>query len=107
MTVFILIFNQMKFHLLQNQKENSHHDHIPFSVYMSSLMGSYMNINQTYSRPRGTVVLLSAQIRTPPPPETPPSNITELLRGLRGLIFKYESDAQPSERGTVVSLCPI
>ena len=31
-TVFISILNQMVFHLVQNRKENCHHDHIPFNV---------------------------------------------------------------------------
>ena len=28
-TVFLLILNQMEIHLVENQKENSHRDHIP------------------------------------------------------------------------------
>ena len=32
MTVFHSILNQMKFHLIQNRKENCHHDHIPFNM---------------------------------------------------------------------------
>ena len=28
-TVFLSILNQMDFHLVQNRKENCHHDHIP------------------------------------------------------------------------------
>ena len=31
-TVFFTIFNQMEFHLVQNRKENCHHDHIPFNL---------------------------------------------------------------------------
>ena len=31
-TVFLPILNQMEFHLVQNRKENCHHDHIPFNV---------------------------------------------------------------------------
>ena len=31
-TVFLLILNQMEFHLVQNRKENCHHDYIPFNV---------------------------------------------------------------------------
>ena len=31
-TVFLSIFNQMEVHLVQNWKENCHHDHIPFYV---------------------------------------------------------------------------
>ena len=31
-TVFLSIMNQMDFHLVQNRKENCHHDHIPFNV---------------------------------------------------------------------------
>ena len=31
-TVFFSILNQMDFHLVQNRKENCHHDHIPFNV---------------------------------------------------------------------------
>ena len=31
-TVFLSIWNQMDFHLVQNRKENCHHDHIPFNV---------------------------------------------------------------------------
>ena len=31
-TVFFSILNQMEFHLVQNRKENSHHDHILFNV---------------------------------------------------------------------------
>ena len=27
-TVFLSILNQMEFHLVQNRKENCHHDHI-------------------------------------------------------------------------------
>ena len=26
------LLNQMEFHLVQNQKENCHHDHIPFNL---------------------------------------------------------------------------
>ena len=31
-TVFLPIMNQMEFHLVQNRKENCHHNHIPFNV---------------------------------------------------------------------------
>ena len=31
-TVFHSILNQMEFHLVQNRKENCHHDHILFNV---------------------------------------------------------------------------
>ena len=31
-TVFLSILKQIKFHLVQNLKENCHHDHIPFNV---------------------------------------------------------------------------
>ena len=31
-TVFLSILNQMEFHLVQNLKENYHHDHIPFKL---------------------------------------------------------------------------
>ena len=31
-TVFFSILNQMEAHLVQNQKENCYHDHIPFDV---------------------------------------------------------------------------
>ena len=31
-TVFLSILNQMEFHLVQNRKENRHHDHIPFTL---------------------------------------------------------------------------
>ena len=31
-TVFLSILNQMEFHLVQDRKENCHHDHIPFNV---------------------------------------------------------------------------
>ena len=31
-TVFHSILNQMEFHLVQNLKENRHHDHISFNV---------------------------------------------------------------------------
>ena len=31
-TVFISILNQIKFHLVQNRKEDCHHDHIPFNL---------------------------------------------------------------------------
>ena len=30
--VFLSILNKIDFHLVQNQKENCHHDHIPFNV---------------------------------------------------------------------------
>ena len=30
MTVFLSTLNQMELHLVQNQKENCHNDHIPF-----------------------------------------------------------------------------
>ena len=30
--VFLSILNQMEFHLVQNRKENCHHDHIPVNV---------------------------------------------------------------------------
>ena len=29
---FILILNRIEFHLVQNRKENCHHDHIPFNL---------------------------------------------------------------------------
>ena len=32
MTVFRSISNQIEFHLLQNRRENCHHDHIPFNL---------------------------------------------------------------------------
>ena len=31
-TAFFSILNQMEFHLVQNRKENCHHDHIPFNL---------------------------------------------------------------------------
>ena len=31
-TVFLLILNQMEFHLVQNREENYHLDHIPFKL---------------------------------------------------------------------------
>ena len=31
-TVFLSNFNQMEFHLVQNRKENCHHDHIPSNL---------------------------------------------------------------------------
>ena len=31
-TVFLSILKQMEFHLVQNWKENCHHDHIPFNL---------------------------------------------------------------------------
>ena len=31
-TVFLSILTQMEFHLVQNRKENCHHDHIPFNL---------------------------------------------------------------------------
>ena len=31
-TVFLSISSQMEFHLVQNQKENIHHDHNPFNM---------------------------------------------------------------------------
>ena len=31
-TVFLLIMNQIKFHLVHNQKENCHYDHIPLNL---------------------------------------------------------------------------
>jgi len=31
-TVFLSILNQMELHLVQNRKENCHHDHIPFNL---------------------------------------------------------------------------
>ena len=31
-TVFLLILNQIEFHLVQNRKESCHHDHIPFNL---------------------------------------------------------------------------
>ena len=31
-TVFLSILNQIEFHLVQNLKENCHHDHIPFDL---------------------------------------------------------------------------
>ena len=31
-TVFLSILNQMDFHLVQNRKENCHHDQIPFNA---------------------------------------------------------------------------
>ena len=31
-TVFLRILNQMEFNLVQNRKENCHHDHIPFNL---------------------------------------------------------------------------
>ena len=31
-TVFLLTMNQMEVHLVQNRKENCHHNHIPFNI---------------------------------------------------------------------------
>ena len=31
LTVFLSILSQIEFHLVQNRKENRHHDHIPFN----------------------------------------------------------------------------
>jgi len=31
-SVFLSILNQIEFHLVQNRKENCHHDHIPFNL---------------------------------------------------------------------------
>ena len=31
-TIFLLILNQLEFHLAQNWKKNYHHDHIPFNL---------------------------------------------------------------------------
>ena len=31
-TAFFSILNQMEIHLVQNRKDNCHHDHIPFNV---------------------------------------------------------------------------
>ena len=31
-TVFLSILNEMELHLVQYQKENRHHDHIPFNL---------------------------------------------------------------------------
>ena len=31
-TIFLSILNQIEFNLVQNRKENCHHDHIPFDV---------------------------------------------------------------------------
>ena len=36
-TVFLSILNQIEFHLVQNRKENSPHDHIPLKVKAKSL----------------------------------------------------------------------
>ena len=30
--MIVVTVNQMEFHFVQNQKENCHHDHIPFNV---------------------------------------------------------------------------
>ena len=32
MTVFLSVLKQMEFHLVQNQEENYHHNHIPFNL---------------------------------------------------------------------------
>ena len=31
-TVFRSILNQMEYHLVQNRKENTHYDHVPFNL---------------------------------------------------------------------------
>ena len=38
-TVFLSILNQMEFHLVQNWKENCHHNHIPFNVKGNEIIG--------------------------------------------------------------------
>ena len=52
-TVFFSTLNQMDFHLVQNWKENCHHDHIPFNVkgnwnivfsVQSGFRASFLNI---------------------------------------------------------------
>jgi len=37
-TVFPSIFKQMEFHLVQNQKETCHHDHIPFNLKRNGIL---------------------------------------------------------------------
>ena len=59
-TVFLSILNQMEFHLVQNHKENCHHDHIPlnvkgnrnivFSVWLEKLHWSDVQLFERISR---------------------------------------------------------
>ena len=50
-TVFLTISNQMDFHLVQNRKENCHHDHIPFNVkgIWSIVFSVYWNGRRIYT----------------------------------------------------------
>ena len=56
-TVFLSILNQMEVHLVQNRKENCHHDHIPFNmkgngniVFPAYLRAPLLNPSMRYCR---------------------------------------------------------
>ena len=50
MTVFLSILNQMDFHLIQNQKEKCHHNHIPFNMKGN---GNRYNVKTVFVRDQG------------------------------------------------------
>ena len=73
--VFLSILNQMEFHLIQNRKENCHHDHIPFNVKgnVNIAFSAYALILQRCNPSKGFVQRLVVQ---------PPGMLTRL--GIRG-----------------------
>ena len=46
--------NQMEFHLVQNRKENCHHDRIPLNVKGKGKIVSSVNIKYNIDKGRGT-----------------------------------------------------
>ena len=53
-TVFLSILNQMEFHLVQNRKENSYHDHLPFNVIGSGIL--VFSVQRSYRLSGGCVL---------------------------------------------------
>ena len=53
-TVFLSILNQMNFHLVQNRKENCHHDHISFNLKGNGNI--VFSVCATYTRSFGRIL---------------------------------------------------
>ena len=62
-TIFLLILNQIEFHLVQNRKENCHHDHIPFNMKGNGiLVFSVFSFCRSYIKAKFIVYCCETQI---------------------------------------------
>ena len=88
-TFFLSILNQMEFHMVQNRKENCHHDDIPFNVKgNSNIVFSVQNgkptpIRRAAVREAGVSRHHGGPIEGAPPLKLPKYHSTIVLRGLR------------------------